>query len=125
MRIDLSKLMISLWPAGGGETQQKRKPRPRRVPAGTACHIDVYNRLYNLHVYVWQLLRWDRRVREEIVQLLFSSHPDLVAIENFERSGGIDKIPERFATSVNDSRVKQIAIPSILQFRGTSGALYY
>lgn len=57
--------------------------------------------------------------------VVISSHPGLVAIENFERSSGIDKIPERFVISANDSRIKQIAIPSILQFHGTSGALYY
>lgn len=57
--------------------------------------------------------------------VVISSHPGLVAIENFERSSGIDKIPERLAMSVNDSRIKQIAIPSILQFHGTPGALYY
>lgn len=58
MRIDLSKLMISLWPVGGGAN---RNARLSEAQVGTACHIDVYIRPCNLHVYVWQLLRWEGR----------------------------------------------------------------
>lgn len=61
MRIDLSKLMISLWPVGGGANRNASLARLSEAQADTACHIDVYIRLCNLHVYVWQLLRWEGR----------------------------------------------------------------